>query len=54
MDVHANNSQSHKDESGAKNPYLDDTDSYGKSTKGEGVRETAKIHGTVDPARPAK
>lgn len=42
---------SKKDHSGAQNPYLDDDE---KSKKGEGVKETAKIHGTVDPRRPAR
>jgi len=40
-----------KDKSGANNPYLDDPE---KSKKGEGVKETAKIHGTVDTQRNAR
>lgn len=39
------------DYSGAKNPYLDDDE---KSKKGEGLKDTMKIHGTVDPSRPAR
>lgn len=40
-----------KDHSGAKNPYIDDPE---KSKKGEGVTDTAKIHGTVDTSREAR
>jgi len=40
-----------KDKSGANNPYLDDPE---KSKKGEGVKDTAKIHGTVDTQRNAR
>jgi len=43
--------QSHKKESGAKHPYIDHPE---KSKKGEGVTETAKIQGTVDPRRDAR
>jgi aspartate carbamoyltransferase catalytic subunit len=45
----ANTRQSASDTTGAKHPSLDDDE---KSKKGEGVAETAKIHGTVDSARP--
>ena len=43
--------QAQKDKSGANNPYLDDPE---KSKKGEGVKDTAKIHGTVDTQRNAR
>lgn len=43
--------QSASDKSGAKNPYLDDDE---KSKKGVGVKDTAKIHGTVDPNQPIR
>lgn len=43
--------QAAKDSSGAKHPYLDDDE---KSKKGEGLKETQKIHGTVDSNRPAR
>lgn len=39
------------DFSGAKNPYLDDDE---KSKKGEGLKDTMKIHGTVDSNRPLR
>jgi len=37
-----------KDVTGASNPYLDDP---GESKKGEGITESAKVVGTVDPSR---
>lgn len=43
--------QAHSDYSGAKNPYLDDDE---KSKKGEGLKDTMKIHGTVDSNRPLR
>ena len=43
--------QSQNDKSGSQHPYLDDD---AKSKKGAGVKETAKIHGTVDAAGPLR
>ncbi|KAK5085418.1 hypothetical protein LTR05_004703 [Lithohypha guttulata] len=40
---------SQSQQSGAQNPYLDD---HEKGKKGEGLKETARIHGTVDSNRP--
>lgn len=44
-------SQSASDKSGAKHPYLDDDE---KSKKGEGLKETQRIHGTVSSDRPLR
>lgn len=38
--------QAAKNYSGAQHPYLEDPE---KSKKTEGITDTAKIHGTVDP-----
>jgi hypothetical protein len=43
-----NATKSHKDESGAKHPDLNDPE---KSKKGEGITESAKVRGTVDSQR---
>lgn len=47
----ANHFQNQNAHSGASHPYLDDDE---KSKKGEGLKDTMKIHGTVSSDRPLR
>ena len=51
IDLDTDNLQAQSSHSGAQNPYLDDDE---KSKKGEGLKDTMKIHGTVDSNRPLR
>lgn len=51
IDLNPDNLQAQSSHSGAQNPYLDDDE---KSKKGEGLKDTMKIHGTVDSNRPLR